>query len=570
MGRGMVERAQETRRAAAAVERPDARALFELRDPRIVAEVLAHARELAPRVSLIQGGAAMSGRIVAGPANDGLRFELDGVAEPAAHRAMAARFELHGVIFLLRAQALLSKRAGWHLRGPLRLYTLDRRGSSRQALPPGLATVRWSAPGGHGGLAQAPVRDLVADGVCVIAERGAALPDGRFPAMLELEGRPILCLAERRNQRVDQDGVHYGVRLHTEAGREAMIGSYLRHRFPQLLHRGEIDRARLADLMERSGYSALRAGARPTENWFAAPGFQPVSRDVAYRAADGAVLGHMSATRVYTRTWLGHQFATLRGHAETDACRRAIYLNIASYPTLVDGEDAMLLGYFDRSKRWHKMFFFDFADWVNAPELVTIIGLDRFERAAGAPAPIAAPPAFGFEVGEPDPREVIEAAALIRAQLPPLVAEALDIDPEHLASGALHPAWRATPYFRARRPLVLRSGGRLVAVALCELGSREMCLFNLFNIAQLFFAPGEHAPPLAAQLHLLSRVRALYAERGEHNPMIVAPPGTFDATREPGTVLAETMGMIAWSGRALRQYETFIKYHFGRHMEVAR
>ena len=45
----------------------------------------------------------------------------------------------------------------------------------------------------------------------------------------------------------------------------------------------------------------------------------------------------------------------------------------------------------------------------------------------------------------------------------------------------------------------------------------------------------------------------------------MAPPGVFDATAEEGTELAETMGLIAKSGRALRQYESFLDYHFGRH-----
>jgi hypothetical protein len=100
-------------------------------------------------------------------------------------------------------------------------------------------------------------------------------------------------------------------------------------------------------------------------------------------------------------------------------------------------------------------------------------------------------------------------------------------------------------------------------VALCEVGSRELSIFNLFNMAQLFVATGRSRPSVAAQLRLLAAVRGLYAARGEHNPMIVAPPGTVDAALEPGTFLAETMGMIAWSGRALRQYENFINYQFG-------
>jgi hypothetical protein len=195
-----------------------------------------------------------------------------------------------------------------------------------------------------------------------------------------------------------------------------------------------------------------------------------------------------------------------------------------------------------------------------------IADLDRFERrdpTAPLPSPPDVPP--GVEIGAPLAHELVVATALIRAQLPALVAETLDIHPERLVSPALHPRYATAPYTRARRVLVLRARGRLLGVALCELGSRELSLFNLFNMAFFFFAAGADAPSTAAQLALLAEVRALYARQHEHNPLIVAPPGVFDATAEEGTELVETMGLIAKSGRALRQYESFLDYHFGRH-----
>jgi hypothetical protein len=169
------------------------------------------------------------------------------------------------------------------------------------------------------------------------------------------------------------------------------------------------------------------------------------------------------------------------------------------------------------------------------------------------------------DVGAPRPEELTQAVALIRAYLPPLVASALDIRAEGLVADALNQDYRTTRYERGRRALVLRVAGEVAGVALCEVGSRELSIFNLFNMAQLFVLPNT---PVDAQLALLGAVRAFYAARGERNPMIVAPPGTLAASQEPGTVLAETMGMIVWSGRALRQYENFIKYQFGRQLEL--
>jgi hypothetical protein len=150
-----------------------------------------------------------------------------------------------------------------------------------------------------------------------------------------------------------------------------------------------------------------------------------------------------------------------------------------------------------------------------------------------------------------------------------LATKTLDIHPSTLQTDALHPSYRNSRYVRRREVLSLRVDGEFCGVALCEVGSRDISLFNLFNMAFVFLRTGEHAPSVAAQLALLTQVRALYTAGGEHNPLIVAPAGTLAAAQEPGTVLAETMGMILKSGRALRQYESFLNYHFGRYAAAA-
>lgn len=47
-------------------------------------------------------------------------------------------------------------------------------------------------------------------------------------------------------------------------------------------------------------------------------------------------------------------------------------------------------------------------------------------------------------------------------------------------------------------------------------------------------------------------------------PIIAAPPGALHAEAEPGTELAETMGMISKAGRSMPLYAAYLDYHFAK------
>jgi hypothetical protein len=515
----------------------------------------------------MQRGISMAAELLRGPSDpDELVLQVESQVQAQPGQALV-RFWLHDAAFLLRGSMVALDGHRWRLIGPLKLYSLDQRGAARVPLAAGAATLHWSTlKDGAPVVSSSPVDELSAEGVGL---RGRlALPgEGRFPAMLEIEGDRISCLAEAR-YRTDGDETRFGVRLHTNAGRDRLISHYLAQRFPHLVRRSELDPERVFELLDRSGYLALREGAPvPDAEWFRRRDDRAVSHDVCYQASDGAVVGHVSFTRAYPRAWLGHQLATLRAHPDAVACRRDIYLHIASYPTIVDGYDAMMVGYYNRDKPWHQRFFSGFIEWLNAPSLAVASGLDRFERAVDdEPPPVRAP---GVDVGPPRQEELLACAALARAQLPPLLSEVFDLHPERLTNPLLHESYHNTRFHRGRTAFVLRVGGRVAGLALCETGSRELSIFNLFNMAQVFVATGSAAPPLEAQLALLGQVRAFYRARGELHPIVVAPAGTCRAAEEPGSFLAECMGVIAWTGRGLRQYENFIKYHFGRLVDTS-
>jgi hypothetical protein len=310
----------------------------------------------------------------------------------------------------------------------------------------------------------------------------------------------------------------------------------------------------MQNLVTESGYLQLRDCAVDFAAW---KDFVPndiVSCDRVYRAMDGTLLGHASATRIYSKTWLLHQLACLRGHHESSECRKALYLFLATVPAVYDGPQSSMVAYFDQELRWHKLFFKRFTEWTNDPSLATICTFDRFERddATEHFAPTA-----GCEMHEVRDEELLETCTLVRAHLPQIVADAFDVNPADVHRPA------SAPGRRGRHVLVLRQYGELTGAALCETGDARVSLFNIVNMAQIYLRTGRNAPSTDAQRALISAVRAFYASRNVERPLVISPPGTLNGAAEPGTRLAEKMGCIVVTGRGLRQWENFCRFYFG-------
>lgn len=339
-------------------------------------------------------------------------------------------------------------------------------------------------------------------------------------------------------------------------------------RFPKLRDRGELDSRRVIELFRASHYLDLREteGGEPTDAWCCPDFAGDLSIDTVYRAEDGTLLGHVSVTRAYSKTWLGHQLATLKGHPESFECRTALYNHFASAPGSVDGQDVYLLGYYDRSKRWHQLFFESFVDWLADPSEVAIVPFDRYETAAAPLAPAEAEPSVEVDIHRAAPEELAEATALVRSQMPELARLAFDLEADKLDAPFLHPQYAAQAVPRSREAFVIREQGRFVGVALVEQGSPHLSLFNLLNLAQFFFE--DHASR-SARAAAFAFVRQHYAARGTLDPLLVTRPGGNPWPQDAGMQLAETMGCIIWSGRSLAQYQSYVRYCFEKIDESA-
>ena len=334
--------------------------------------------------------------------------------------------------------------------------------------------------------------------------------------------------------------------------------AHLDQRFPRLVPRAQVERAELEELVRASGYMKLRQLACSITDWqrFSAD----FSFDYVYRTREGRVLGHLSGTRVYEKTWLAHQLATLGGHPESGASRAMLYEFMSALPRLLEGERGFFLAYFNLQSRWHRVFFRDFVPWVNDPALSVVVEWDCFEPIdveanSERVAPCVSRPMSDICVGPLEPRELEAATALVRSQLPPLMSDALDLRPERLGCAALN----GDPS-RGRSVIAVRSPRALLGVALCESGPSSASLFNLLNAAQLFVPDA----PAGASDALIGAVLAHYAERAVERPLLLALPGTVSPARQPALRFRERMGAIAHGGAGLMQYESYIGLQMGR------
>ncbi len=471
--------------------------------------------------------------------------------------------ELYGVSFFVRGRLQKLEVPGdtggevMAIWSALRVYVHNLRRATRLALGRGEGKLRWvnSADGQNEPVAWKVV-DLAPTGAGVIAsDRDPMLPATPVAAELLLGATRIPLTVTGRRQRSGAEKTSLvGVSLDAGSAHEKLVHTYLGLRFPRLRHRSLVSRNRLTTLLDESGYLKLRLGEGLTEAW--TQFCSPSSMDVVYEASDGTLLGHISSTRIYANTWVFHQLATIGGHRESGLCRIALYELVSSVPTAFDGTKALAMAYFSIELRWHKMLFSEFIDWLGDDALGIQFAWDRFERTLEAPACDVAPE---YTVLSASAALLDVCAKLVRSHLPELLADAMDIDAQSLSSPQLN-----RTNARTRHVLCLLDGEELLGVALCETGPAGASLFNLFNIAQFYFKQGNELVPVAAQLELLAAVRAWYAAIGVSNPIVVAPTGTFQATAECGTELAERMGCVAFASEGIRQWEDYCRFRMGQ------
>jgi hypothetical protein len=476
-----------------------------------------------------------------------------------------ARLQLsvHGAHFIIDGRLRIDDQGFVYLAAPFSICSVSRRLCDRVSLMGEPAVVHWRHPLDPGRELSATVEDLSPHGllVAVPANSFALPPIGESPLTLHIRGERIDLDGELAHLVTDGHSIRFGLRTRARDPRQ---GTRIAHicrsiQFPTLAPRASASSEAVRRLFVDSGYLGLRKQTHPPEERQTPITNEFVSLDTVHEDPNGALLGHLSCLRVYGDTWMYHQLATVGQSPSSRVGRRALYLDLSNFVPFLGGDSWYSFAYFDRSKVWHKRLFEDFVAWVGSESLATMVPFDRFEvDSAGVDGALL--PA-NISIGGLQSSEAPAAAALVSRLISPLAVRAMDLS-EPLIARDLRCAsmYAAMGLERGRHPIALRIGGRLAGVAMCEVGSRGISMFNLLNMAQIFLE-SDTAPE--AQAALFSFVRSFYARRGVYDPIVSAPPGTLREAPRVGLALAETMGAFVVSAEGFKQYRNFLRLHLG-------
>jgi hypothetical protein len=470
-------------------------------------------------------------------------------------------FTVHGASFLAACTLGMDERRRAFLAPQATVVSTSRRRCDRVQLRPDQAVLRWRHPLEPERQLSAAVHDLSLGGLG-IADRVPFPPGARAPMTLEVGGEQFHLKGDVRHLSSQGPRTLMGIRTSFLDARDEVRIAHLvrRDRFPRLLPRSAVPADTVADLFRASGYLGLRPDMPTAARFVHTTANEELSVDTVQRDPSGALMGHISCLRVYRKTWLYHQLATVGYSADLNECRRALYLDVVDWVSLFAGADGYSLAYYDRSKAWHKRFFEGFVEWANSDTLAVVAPLDRFERSAIRQGAAPLPPTMS--ISPLRPAEASRAAALVARSLPRLTIEAMDLTEPLIAHDlACASLYQDQGYERGRHALALRDGENLVGLAMCEVGSPALSLFNLLNVAQVYVEP---AIGVAAERALLGRIAAFYEDRQIADPIVASPPGLLLHAQAAGFSLAETMGAIAISASGLKQYRNFLAYQFGR------
>jgi hypothetical protein len=542
---------------------------LEVTDGALRALVIERLGGLRARARLTLDGVEGSARValLPGYVRDSVRVRFDGDDVSVGAREGAATLEasLLGAHFILRGSLNKSTRE-WSLLSPMEVFSTARRSSERVPIQPGHACVEWWHPLDPSRRLAATVRDISPTGLSIEPPKESVwfLPPPGSTVELKLGERTFPIRVEAR--RTDTLGGAVGLQLSAGTVEERILLArvYQSVRCPSLKLRGDADALAVSELMHSSGYTSLRSGAHPVAGWGTPPGDERLTLDLVHHGDDGSPSGHVSSLRVYRSTWMYHQLATLQP-GRTQAAYR-LYLMIAEWVLTLSNGEGYAIAYFNQAKRWHQTMFTHFTRWTRSPSMSTITSLDRLEPSSEPHDREWTAPNVSIRPARAQHRDVL--ARLARASLPPLVADALDLHEDTVLAPVLCAEHEAVGLARSRTGFVAEVEGQVVGAALCELGSRTLSLFNILNMAFVFFRHDSVGADPSVQATLLASVRRFYLRRGISDPIIVVPSGMLRSPDRAGLTVVESMGLWAASAEGLKQWRNYIHLELGFRAET--
>ncbi len=431
--------------------------------------------------------------------------------------------------------------------------------STNQRRHPRVAVRGWVSFSPSGLVAR--LVDINADGFAAHIHAAAV---GRVPGYAWVEialGRDVIAgYARLRRTDAHDDHVVLGFELEPEHDRPDVVRTILDHAFPSILPRADLPPAAVSRLLAESGYLDLCEDDGLPEAWL---GFRdPRSFDLVAVGDDGTAVAHLSITKAFSTTWVAHQLASRSRHNESFWCWYQLHRYLACLPTMMDGQSAHVVAYYNPAQPYHQRYLRAFGGWMRSEDDVVISQANMFHLDAASNDVAAPEPLEEWSVSLLTAHDREAAHRVAMQNMRPLVARAFDIAPSTLETTDLT---RTTGDLeRKRRVFVLRRRNEVLAIALCERGHPASSIFGLFDLVNVLPARDGLVVPQRAIGMLIDAARGFYRTEAVDRALVFAPVGYMIAEAHPALEYSHVVERFIMGGHALRHYENFVRYTFGR------
>jgi len=249
-------------------------------------------------------------------------------------------------------------------------------------------------------------------------------------------------------------------------------------------------------------------------------GSKGIARSFVYRE-DGKMTGHISALRIYRRTWLNHHHAALSSHRAGLKVLRQIsdFINDSYYLNPV--QLRYVAAIWRPNNSFPAKFFGRFAERLSDPAKCS---MDTFAYLSGPGndlchdwGPINGPP---WELAKAQQSDIYEFQGYYQKVSGGLLPEAFDLTPESFNDTSVAEAYKASNLRRERHLYALRHGCDLVALIDVQDSDTGLNMSELTNAVFIYILDQEvFSPKVLQMLQCIMAVK----HRKEKHPVLLYP-----------------------------------------------
>ncbi len=419
------------------------------------------------------------------------------------------------LFFLLETNLRPGDKGLHHMVKPFVIYSSFRRTLPRYRLKEGEpGTVSFLTQGTF------PLIDISTEGFSFLSDRKLwTRKEAVHNITVNLDdGMEIIVDGRVRFYRREKDGSYlYGLKVNVSEWfpRYDFFRYIARKTYPNVRWMEECERDDVLELYEKSGYFSLKPQEemqRSIDCWKATcaklRNKRQVSANLVYDG-NGKLLTAASALRIYDKTFLGHQLASLPEARLNMKSKTDVYFVMSDF--LIDHLYCdHYLTYFDTHNPWHREVYTKMGAFIDDENKFIFDEMEMFEYKAGRRKSLTAQKGYTVEV----PDSPAEFLGYCKKSMKPVERDCYDYDEGSFSLRKITQVYEVLDLYVVRRLWSVKKKGKIVAYAVAETYSDGLNLFNLLDMCRVYFVDGEINRKEVLQA-LLPQVKVFFTKYGK-------------------------------------------------------